>query len=82
MELEVAVQFCSYTPIFNQTFILFTYGEMEKKEKKSELKWLSKKQQKNVNETLELLRKYYPNLEIDKVDLEKGRVHLKGGEKN
>lgn len=56
--------------------------ETIKEEKKAELKWLSKKQQKNVNETLELLRKYYPNLEIDKVDLEKGRVHLKGGEKS
>ena len=55
---------------------------MEKRKEKSELKWFSKKQQKNVNEALELLRKYYPNLEIDKVDLEKGRVHLKGGEKN
>lgn len=54
----------------------------KEEEKKSELKWLSKKQQKNVNETLELLRKYYPNLEIDKVDLEKWRVHLKSGEKN
>ena len=52
------------------------------KKEKSELKRLPKKDQKNVNETLELLRKYYPNLEIDKVDLEKGRVHLKGGEKN
>ena len=44
---------------------------MEKKEKKAELKRLSKKDQKNVNETLELLKKYYPNIEIDKVDLEK-----------
>lgn len=62
--------------------LLELLNEYEKEVKKSELKWLSKKQQKNVNETLELLRKYYPNLEIDKVDLEKWRVHLKGGEKN
>ena len=54
---------------------------MEKKEKKAELKRLSKKDQKNVNETLELLKKYYPNIEIDKVDLEKWWVHLKNWEK-
>ena len=56
--------------------------EMTKKEeKKSELKRLPKKDQKNVNETLELLKKYYPNIETDKVDLEKWWVHLKNWEK-
>jgi NAD(P)H-flavin reductase len=42
---------------------------------KKEFDKLPKKDQKNVNETMKILRKYRPNLEIGKV--ENGWVHLK-----
>ena len=46
------------------------YLEMvkDKKEKKTELEWLTKRQQKRVEETLEILQKYRPNLKIKKVE--------------